>query len=261
MAPPGGEDATARFVELVQRPDTAIPLDEALLVIAAHDHVVDEARARDQLDGLASACDADAGAIARHLFVTEGFRGNTVDYGDPGNSYLDVVLERRVGIPITLSILMIEVARRRDIALAGVGMPGHFLVGAGDGVYFDPFHDGQRLDVDGARRIFSELRGDVAFRPEFLAPVGPRAIVARVLANLLNAFVDRDPTAAVWAARLRLRIPGLDPGERREIAALLGSLGRFEEAANELDALAPLLDDDVAQRLARDAAALRARAN
>ncbi len=266
MAPPGGtaaggEDATARFVELVQRPDTSIPLDEVLLVIAAHDHVVDEARARDRLDGLASACEADAGAIARHLFVTEGFRGNTVDYGDPENSYLDVVLERRVGIPITLSILMIEVARRGGVPLAGVGMPGHFLVGAGDGVYFDPFHDGQRLDVDGARGIFSELRGDVAFRPEFLAPVGPRAIVARVLANLLNAFVDRDPTAAVWAARLRLRIPGLAPGERREIAALLGSLGRFEEAANELDALAPLLDDDVAQRLARDAAALRARAN
>jgi regulator of sirC expression with transglutaminase-like and TPR domain len=261
MAPPGGEDATERFVELVQRPDPLIPLDEVLLVIAAHDHVVDESRALDRLDELASVCDPDAAAIARHLFVREGFRGNTADYADPRNSYLDVVLERRMGIPITLSILMIEVARRRGVALAGVGMPGHFLVVAGDGVYFDPFHDGQRLDPDGARRIFSELRGDVAFRPEFLAPVGARAIVARVLANLLNAFVDRDPTAAVWAARLRLRIPGLAPGERREIAALLGSLGRFEEAANELDALAPLLDDDGAQRLARDAAALRARAN
>jgi regulator of sirC expression with transglutaminase-like and TPR domain len=160
-----------------------------------------------------------------------------------------------------LSILMIEVGRRAGVELVGVGMPGHFLVGAGPGVLYDPFAGGRRLDGESAREVFEALRGDVPFRDEYLAPVGPRAIAARVLANLLNAFVDRDPTDAVWAARLRLRIPGLAPAARRATAALLGSLGRFEEAAAELEAIASLLDEEGAGRVARDAAALRARAN
>jgi regulator of sirC expression with transglutaminase-like and TPR domain len=259
---PSGDDATARFTELVQRADGAIPLDELMLAIAAHDHAVDEHAALARLDALAEdLAGGDTDALARHLFVTEGFRGNTVDYGDPDNSYLDVALERRVGIPITLSVVMIEVGRRCGASLTGVGMPGHFLVGAAPGVFYDPFDGGRRLDAQAARGVFTALRGDVEFRGEYLAPVGSRAIAARVLANLLNAFVDRDPAGAVWAARLRLRIPGLGPAERRETAALLGSLGQFEEAARELDAVASVLDDEGAERLARDAAALRARAN
>jgi regulator of sirC expression with transglutaminase-like and TPR domain len=257
----GVSDATARFTELVSRADASIPLDEVMLAIAAHDHPVDETRTRGLLDALAEDIDGDADALAKHLFVTEGFRGNTTDYGDPGNSYLDVALVRRVGIPITLSVVMIEVGRRCGVPLTGVGMPGHFLVGAAPGVLYDPFDGGRRLDVDGARQIFATLRSDVPFRDEYLAPVRARAIAARVLANLLNAFVDRDPTGAVWAARLRLRIPGLAPAERRETAALLGSLGRFEEAAAALDEIATSLDDEGAKRVARDAAALRARAN
>ena len=232
-----------------------------MLAIAAHDHPVDEARALALLDALADAVEGDADALAKRLFVTEGFRGNTTDYGDPDNSYLDVALVRRVGIPITLSVVMIEVGRRCGVALTGVGMPGHFLVGAAPGVLYDPFDGGRRLDAEGARQIFASLRSDVPFRDEYLAPVRARTIAARVLANLLNAFVDRDPTAAVWAARLRLRIPGLAPSERRETAALLGSLGRFEEAASALEEIAAALDDDGAERVARDAAALRARAN
>jgi regulator of sirC expression with transglutaminase-like and TPR domain len=261
----GAGDATARFTDLVQRAESAIPLDELLLTIAAHDHPVDDARALGRLDELASVIQADgecdADALASHLFVTEGFRGNTTDYGDPDNSYLDVALERRVGIPITLSVLMIEVGRRCGVALSAIGMPGHFLVGAEGEVFYDPFDGGARLSVDDAREIFTRLRGDVPFCVEYLAPVGARSIAARVLANLLHAFVDRDPPAAVWAARLRLRVPGLGPAERRETAALLGSLGRFEEAASELDAIASLVDADGAEQLARDAAALRARAN
>jgi len=270
MAPPrrsspdpadGANEATERFTELVARADPSVPLDELMLAIAAHDHPVDEAGALARLDALAAGVTGDADALAQQLFVTEGFRGNTTDYGDPANSYLDVALDRRVGIPITLSILMIEVGRRSGVSLFGVGMPGHFLVGSGSGVLYDPFASGRRLSADGARQMFTALRGDVPFRDEYLRPVGARAIAARVLANLLNAFVDRDPTAAVWAARLRLRIPGLAPAERRETAALLGSLGRFEEAAAELEAVASLLDVDGAGRVARDAAALRARAN
>jgi regulator of sirC expression with transglutaminase-like and TPR domain len=146
--------------------------------------------------------------------------------------------------------------------LHGIGMPGHFLVGEPDALtFYDPFHQGRQLDAGGARDIFSAIRADVPFREEFLAPVGARAILARVLANLLRTLVDRNPSGAVWAARLRLRIPGLSTGERREVASLLGSLGRFAEAASVLEELVPDLDETSAARTARDAAALRARAN
>ncbi|MEX2254318.1 MAG: transglutaminase-like domain-containing protein [Acidimicrobiia bacterium] len=254
-------DPTVRFTELVQRPDSDIPLDEAMFVIAAHDHDVDVSAQRARLDALAADVPAEPDALARHLFVARGYLGNEGDYTDPRNSYLDVVLDRRLGIPITLSVLMIEVARRRDVPLFGVGMPGHFLVGGPDGAFFDPFHGGAPLDAGGARRLFAAMRGDAPFFDEYLDPVPTRSILARVLANLLHAFVDRDPTSAVWVARLRLRIPGLAASERREVAALLGSLGHFAEAAAELEAIAPDLDDDSASRVARDAAALRARAN
>ncbi len=257
----GEDDATRRFSELVARPDSSIPLDELMVAVAAHDHPVSYPDVSARLDALAADVAPDPAAVARHLFVEEGFRGNTTDYRDPANSFLDVALERRVGIPITLSVVMIEIGRRRGVPLDGVGMPGHFLVGSTDGALFDPFDGGRRIDVDGARRIFAALRGDVPFLDEYLAPVGPRSIAARVLANLLQSYVDRDPTSAVWVARLRLRIPGLSPAERRETAALLGSLGRFEEAAAELEQLVDLVDGEGAARLSRDAAALRARAN
>jgi len=254
-------DPTVRFTELVQRPDTDIPLDEAMFLVAAHDHDVDLAAQLERVDALATDAPDDADAIARYLFFDRAFAGNELEYTDPRNSYLDLVLDRRLGIPISLSILMIEVARRRGVALAGVGMPGHFIVGGPGGAYYDPFHAGERLDAAGARARFEATRGDAAFHDEFLDPVGTRAILTRVLANLLHSFVDREPASAVWVARLRLRIPELAPGERRDLAALLGSLGHFAEAAAELDALTPLLDDGGAARAARDAAALRARAN
>jgi regulator of sirC expression with transglutaminase-like and TPR domain len=254
-------DPTVRFAELVQRPDAEIRLDETLLVIAAHDHDVDPAAQLARIDVLAERAPSDADALARYLFVEEQYAGNDVDYTDPRNSYLDVVLDRRLGIPITLSILMIEVGRRCGAVLTGIGMPGHFLVGGGRGVYYDPFHAGERLELAGVRRLFAAQRGGAAFDERFLEPVGPRAILARVLANLLHSFVDREPGSAVWAARLRLRIPGVSPDERRDIAALLGSLGHFAEAAGELEALVGVLDPDGAARAAREAAALRARAN
>jgi regulator of sirC expression with transglutaminase-like and TPR domain len=254
-------DPTARFTELVELPEREIPLDEVMFVVAAHDHDVDVAAQLARLDALGAAAPSDADALARHLFDELGFAGNERDYTDPRNSYLDCVLDRRLGIPITLSILMIELGRRRGIVLEGIGMPGHFLVGTGGGRYYDPFHHGRPIDADDARALFSVQRGGATFHEQYLAPVGARAIIARVLANLLHAFIDRAPGSAVWVARLRLRVPGLAPTERREIAGLLGSLGHFAEAAAELDALVPDLDDASAARAARDAAALRARGN
>jgi len=217
-------DPTARFVELVERPDDAIPLDEAALLIAAHDHPVDVGASLAELDRLAAGITATGIAdLARALFVDAGFGGDLAEYHDPRNSYLDEVLRRRLGMPITLSVVMIEVGRRCGVECVGVGMPGHFLVGGDDG-FVDPFHAGVPLDAAGARQLFDRLRPGAPFVPAYLDPVGPRAILARILANLVASFSTRAPLSATWALRLRLAIPGIAPAERAEGEALLARL-------------------------------------
>ena len=136
-------------------------------------------------------------ALNRHLFEELGFRGNTLDYYDPRNSYLNEVLERRVGIPITLSILYMEVGRRLGMRLQGVSFPGHFLVGlrvrAGQ-LVLDPFHGG-------ATQSEAELRARLALAlpqreagtaqlAQFLQPATPRQILARLLRNLKGIYLQ-----------------------------------------------------------------------
>jgi regulator of sirC expression with transglutaminase-like and TPR domain len=174
------------------------------------------------------------------------------------------VLDRRLGIPISLSVLMIEVGRLRDVPMLGVGMPGHFLVRPADAteVWFDPFHEGRRLDLAGCRARFHELQGaDAEFRPEFLSPTSTRAVIARMLTNLQHTLLRREPAAVAWVVRLRLRVPGTSTSERAALAALLGTLGRFTEAADELEAVGDEASGTDAERIEQQAAALRARGN
>ncbi|MEX1008627.1 MAG: transglutaminase-like domain-containing protein [Acidimicrobiia bacterium] len=256
-------DVARRFDDVVQRAESSIALDEACFLIAAHAHPDVDVDARcEQLDALAASLGADdAGALAHALFAELGFAGNTVDYGDPNNSYLDAVLDRRLGIPITLSVLMIEIGRRLGIAVHGVGMPGHFLVGAGASEWYDPFNGGIRLDDMACAERFAEIQGRAAFHRDYLAPVGPLAILDRMLANLQHSLIERDPARAAWPTRLRLRIPGISPARRAELAALLGSLGQFSEAATELDAVAREIPGAGSEQVAQAAARFRARAN
>jgi regulator of sirC expression with transglutaminase-like and TPR domain len=159
---------------------------------------------------------------------------------------------------------MVEVGRRIGVALHGVGMPGHFLVGVGaaPGTFVDPFHGGRMLDVAQCRELFASLSGPTAlFADAYLDPTGTRSILLRVLNNLQRSYLERGAADAVWVARLRLRFAELSAGERRQTAALLGALGRFAEAADELDAMVPNLDDPVAGAVASEARALRAREN
>ena len=144
-------------------------------------------------------------------------------------------------------------------------MPGHFLVrtaGASDGYrYFDPFDRGVELSPEGCAARLAELHPGVAFDPRFLDPVGSRAIVTRMLANLEQTLLGREPAAVVWVTRLRLLVPGVPPATRRQLATRLGSLGAFSAAADVLDALA---DEAGAPGSTADEAAaraLRARAN
>jgi regulator of sirC expression with transglutaminase-like and TPR domain len=125
-----------------------------------------------------------------YLFGDLGFRGNEIDYNDPRNSCLNFVLDRRTGIPIALSVVYIEVARRLDRPVSGVGLPGHFIVQYDDGefaAYIDPFHAGRLLTRDECRQLARDRTGSDADAAA-LAPVGTRYIVVRMLNNLRSAY-------------------------------------------------------------------------
>jgi regulator of sirC expression with transglutaminase-like and TPR domain len=269
------DDPTARFAELVLRPTAAFEanLDTATLLIAAHarpdpsrglDAFLDHYRGR--LDDLAARCEEPVLAEVSHLlFDVEGFRGNDGDYYDPRNSYLDEVLDRRVGIPITLSVVLLEVAKRVGVELAGVSMPGHFLVRlAGDpAVLLDPFAGGRLLSEAECHERFVATQGPgVPFDPRYLEPVGAGAIVARILNNLRTIHLTRqDSRSLEWVLRLRGLLPGATIEERTERAGVLVALARFDEAAALLDDLADEAADERASTLRSKARGLRARLN
>ena len=171
-------------------------------------------------------------------------------------------MARRLGIPITLSLLTMEVGRRIGVAVDGVGMPGHFLIrdGAEPTVFVDPFGAGRRLDHDGCREIFTALGGS-DWTDDYLAPVAARAILTRMLLNLQGLFLPSDLRSAAWVLELRLTIPGLPVTERLGLARALGSLGRFGPAAIELERVAAELPPEEATTVATEATALRARSN
>ena len=264
-------DPRERFVAAVDQAPDELPLDVAALCIAAHAHPgldVDEWSAR--LDDLASRSGAtDFDALAVYLFERECFSGNLDHYDDPENSFLDSVIDRRLGIPITLSVLMIALAGRLSIDARGVGMPGHFLVldGARGDVWCDPFHGGARLDATGCRRRFDLVYGGaMPFQSGFLAPTAPHAIVARMLANLERSKLAADPVQRAWMCGLHLDIPGIASEERLLLADQLAAAGDTMRAARELDRLADeadrdLADADLAKRLRTRVRALRAGMN
>jgi regulator of sirC expression with transglutaminase-like and TPR domain len=260
-------DVTERFAALLARPEPEVRLDEASLLIAAHAHpALDLEVEQGRLDRLAEGCRTPTlDGLVRHLFVDEGFRGNDVDYHDPRNSYLDDVLDRRVGIPISLCVLTIEVGRRIGVPVAGVGMPGHFLLRdkVDHRVYVDPFRRGALLDRAGCEQIFHLVNGpDAPFDPAFLEPVGARTIVARILGNLKLVFAQRgDGRSLAWAVGLRCLVPGMPVGEFSEWAEALAAVGRFDEAAEVLERVAPGLDGARQEAWLSTASSLRARLN
>ena len=257
-------DPTTRFTELVEGPEDDLALDEAALLIAAH--------AQPELDvdtELAVLDDLAAGipertleGWRRHLFVDLGFSGNVKRYYDPSNSFLNQVVRRRRGLPITLSLLGMEVGRRIGLRLEGVGMPGHFLLRHGADAYVDPFDAGRLLDRAGCVERFHVVNGAATpFLPSYLDPVGPRAILGRILNNLKSVYAARGEVAALsWVFDLRMALPGASPLEGREWARVLGATGRFVEAASELEALANLLPEHE-EALLSEAFAFRSRLN
>lgn len=259
-------DIYDRFAELVARPDEDIPLDEAALLIAAGACPgLDIGAQLARLDELAAACpEPTIDGLRRHLFDDIGFTGNAARYGDPRNSFLNDVLDRKVGIPISLSVVTMEVGRRIGVTLEGVGMPGHFLVRhVGDpGVLLDPFSGGRLLDEQDAHALFRRLSGSVALTPDLLMAAPARAILTRMLANLRNIYEQAGDVASLaWVMRLRVTIPAGSIQELAAVAGVQSSLGRFPEAARTLEDIADQLPDTHADRLRGEARLLRSRLN
>jgi regulator of sirC expression with transglutaminase-like and TPR domain len=259
------DETTERFAKLVQGPEESIALDEAALLIAAHaDPDLDMVAELRRIDELAAGAEASFDGWRRRLFGDLGFTGDDETYDDPANSLLHEVVRRRTGIPISLSVLGMEVGRRLGVRLAGIGMPGHFLLRHLDSpvCYVDPFNRGELLDAAACQALFTELHGpETPFPPDGLDPVGPLRILARMLTNLQAVYADNGEGGELaWVLRLRLAIPGTSAEERTELAMALGAVGGFADAAGALETVAAEQDED-ADELLREAHELRARLN
>ena len=261
------DDPTARFAELVQGPESELPLDRASLLIAAHAYPdLDVEAELAGLDDLGAGCpEPTLHGLRRYLFDELGFTGDVEQYYDPANSFLNEVVRRRAGLPISLSVLTMEVGRRLRLELVGVGMPGHFLlrhVGTDPPVWVDPFAGGRLMDRAACEERFHLVNGaSTPFLESYLDPVGPRSILGRMLANLKAIYASRGNLEALaWVFALRLAIPGVPVLERRDLARVLGSTGQFVQAAEALEELAETLPSQAPTLLA-EAVALRARLN
>jgi regulator of sirC expression with transglutaminase-like and TPR domain len=223
-------DPTARFGAVLEGAERGVRLDEAALLIAAHvDHDLDMNAELARLDDIAARCpEPTLDGVLALLFRDLGFRGDTDDYYDPANSLLHEVVTRRRGIPITLSVLVMEIGRRVGAPTSGVSMPGHFLVRdrVDTEVFVDAYHRGAILDRHACRRLFDTLhRGRLDFDDSFLEPVGAHAILTRILMNLRAIYVaHRDEGAVVWVQRLLALVPGASPEETAADIALRARL-------------------------------------
>ncbi|HEV7522257.1 MAG TPA: transglutaminase-like domain-containing protein [Candidatus Angelobacter sp.] len=175
------------------------------------------------------------------LFQEEMFRGNTVDYYNPRNSFLHDVLDRRLGIPITLALVYMEVARRVRLQLFGVGMPGHFLLKHydvdGHSILIDAFERGSIVSEEDCRqKLDSIYSGQVLLQPEFLLPVTRRQMLTRMLNNLRSVYLSqRDFRRAVQIVDLILVIYPRSPEDMKERAALRYNLNDYRGALSDFE--------------------------
>ncbi|HLL16027.1 MAG TPA: transglutaminase-like domain-containing protein [Pyrinomonadaceae bacterium] len=244
-------EARRRFARLVAQPEASIELAHAALLLAAEERPgldVEHYRARLYELGLAArAAIARAGgvnpvvALNNFLFEELGFAGNQSDYYDPRNSLLSDVLDRRTGIPITLSLVYMEVGRRAGVRVEGIGLPGHFIVRAegadGEPTLVDPFN-GRIVDADDCQERLDTIYGGQAPLTDLhLRPVATRDILARLLRNLKCIYAQ----AGLYRRALSVieRILLVAPNaleERRDRGALLAQLGRYAEAIVDTEA-------------------------
>jgi regulator of sirC expression with transglutaminase-like and TPR domain len=246
-------------------------LDLAALAIAnLVSAPVDDAATLETLDALGARVERRLGlsgplqardgldALVWVLAEEEGFSGDARTYHAPENSSLPHVLERRRGLPITLSLLYAEVGRRAGLQVEGIGLPGHFIARL-DGVYFDPFGGGRRLSLEDCQALVA--RANATFSPKQLEPVSAAAIAWRMVNNLKGTWLTGGETErALPAVDLLLAMQPDHPAELRLRASLLVDLGAFVAALADLERCQALSkDDDDGAGLRRAIEAVRAR--
>jgi len=260
--------ARRRFQALASLPDGEIDLAEGALWISVEDSAEDGAESRlgcdvdarveaglAELDALAAelrprleALPAGPGAdlarldALRHfLFEEKGFRGDREEYHRPANSYLDRVLERRRGIPITLAVVMMEVGRRVGVPLLGVGFPCHFLVRHARHleILLDPFAGGRLVSIDDCRRLLTQVCGGLPFHPRLLRPVSHRSMLQRMLNNLRAIHASRGEPCELLRVLDRLLLLTPDDAVRLRERGLLrlrcGDMSGLEDLARYLE--------------------------
>ena len=234
---------------LALQTDDAIELAPTALLIASTAYPdLDIARELRFLDSLASAASrrfgperspmSDVNTLSDFLFDEIGFVGDEKNYYDPRNSFLNEVLLRRLGIPITLSLIYIEVGKRLDIPLHGIAMPGHFLVGhaADEEVIVDPFNGGFLLSKEECVERFRQGSHPTArWDKTLLTPITNRDFVTRILRNLKGAYLRlRDYPQSLRMSELLLSLRPDLPEERRDRGIVHYRMGSYAEALDDL---------------------------
>ncbi len=252
------ESASRRqFRDILARPDAAVDLAEASLLIACEEYPgLDVPAYLTRLDRMGVAlrerladeprAERAVMALNRYLFQEEGFHGNAAEYYDPRNSYLNEVLDRRTGIPISLSTVYMEVARRAGLPVEGVGLPGHFIVRVRAGphaILIDPFHAGALLSEDDCQQRLDRIFGGrLKMEASMLAPCGRKDILERTLRNLKTIYFKQgDHPRALGAVELILTVNPGSAEDVRDRGMLYAALDCYGLAVRDLEAFLTLV--------------------
>lgn len=241
------------FASAVHRPADQIDLALAALLFARDAYPDLEPQLYlNQLDEWAEDVRSDVASAAdpieplnAFLFNELRFIGNRHAYDDPLNNYLNKAIDRRVGLPITLSVIYLEIARRLNLPVDGIGLPGHFVVrhiGPGGRRYIDPFHQGRLLTEADCRQLVAELsNGQLALQPSMLEPVSAHYILVRMLNNLKNAQVHQERfNDALSAVERLIDLQPDEPVHLRDLGLLYYQLRHYGLALHHLQRYAAL---------------------
>jgi regulator of sirC expression with transglutaminase-like and TPR domain len=250
----GSNPGRRRLQLILRRPDKQIDLVEAALAIAWEDlGTIDLDGARQRLDELGMRAQEQLGLhrpvpdqakqLVDYLHRTEGFQGNTEDYDDPTNSYLPLVLERRVGLPITLALLLLHVGQAIKLPLEPAALPGHFMVRCptSQGPLFLDLFYGQVLNTAQCRLFLQNQLGYEVPNPERFPRPSHRQVIVRVLRNLKSCYFKREDWTRTLAATERILLIEPDSGDDlRDRGLLRAQVGQLHLALLDLDRYARL---------------------
>lgn len=243
--------ALQSFSEIAALGEEAFSLDRAALAIALEEYPhLDIQEYLRRLDTLAARAEVLAGidrkainiieSINEVLFVQEGLRGNSDDYYDPRNSYLNDVMDRRLGIPISLSVIYMELARRMDFSVDGIGFPGHFLVkhvGEDQDIVIDPYNLGRILTHADCQELLDKIyEGGVSMNESMLHAMEKRTIITRMLYNLKSIHIQKEryPKALSAIEKILMLNPGVS-SEIRDRGLMYMQTGLFAKALADLE--------------------------